>query len=179
MPAAGGKPRADGRQPRMGWQLTPAPLRDSRAAGGSRVQCRDRPRSGCHSWRPGIDQPHDRLPWDLAVSRDRLQVAVAEENGRPQLTRLPLAPGRGRGRSRRTTSTGRVTDSYPSVSPTAVAWPTSATSWPRRNLISTWRAAPRAPATTRRRSRTARPVWMPDGRRLVARRLLEANVGSY
>ena len=118
---------------------------------------------------------------DLCVSRDGLQVAVAEESGSRNLTRLPLTPGGGTAAGpEETLSTGRVTDGYPSVSPDGrrVAYVSDTLGHSETWILD---------LASGRRERLSLPgedisqkgtVWMPDGRRLLLGRLLTGNVGS-
>jgi eukaryotic-like serine/threonine-protein kinase len=118
---------------------------------------------------------------DLAVSRDGLQIAVAEESGSRNLTRLPLSPGGGTPAGpEEVLSTGRVTDGYPSVSPDGrrVAYVSDtlghSESW-ILDLASGRRERLSLPGED---VSQVGPVWMPDGRRLLLGRLLPGNVGS-
>jgi len=184
LPAAGGRPRAlltgfshgwDGSSRRLYYvALDPQ--------GGSRVQFAeiDPDRGVVEGVARTIGLMTASLR-DLAVSRDGLQIAVAEEAGSRNLTRLPLAPGGGTAAGpEEILSTGRVTDGYPSVSPDGrrVAYVSDvlgrADSW-ILDLASGRRE--RLPLLGEDLAQIG-PVWMPDGRRLLLGRLLSGNVGS-
>ncbi len=110
---------------------------------------------------------------DLAVSRDGLRIAMPELEASRNLTRLPLTPGGGApaGPEEPLTS-GRVTDSYPSVSPDSrrVAVASDTLGHMEVGVLD---------VDSRRRERLqlpgedvaqGSPVWMPDGRQLLITR---------
>ncbi|MFY9550492.1 MAG: hypothetical protein WAU32_05020, partial [Thermoanaerobaculia bacterium] len=110
---------------------------------------------------------------ELAVTRDGLRIAVPELEASRNLTRLPLSPGGGAptGPEESLTS-GRVTDSYPSVSPDSrrVALVSDTLGHKEVEVLE---------VESRRRERLQLPgedvaqaatVWMPDGRQLLISR---------
>ncbi len=185
MPASGGTPRAlltggfsnswDGSSVRL-YYLT------LDAQGGSRIQSVeiDPQRGSLAGGAQTISLMTSSLA-DLAVSRNGLQIAVAEEAGSRNLTRLPLASGGGAPAGpEEALSTGRVSDSYPSVSPDGrrVAFVSDVLGHAELWMLD---------LESGRRERVPMPgedlaeigpVWMPDGRRLLLSRLLPGNVGS-
>jgi serine/threonine protein kinase/WD40 repeat protein len=184
LPASGGRPRAlltgfghgwDGSSRRLYYMALDA-------QGGSRVQFAevDPDRGVVRGTARTISLMTASLR-DLAVSRDGLQIAVAEESGSRNLTRLPLAPGGGTAAGpEEMLSPGRVTDGYPSVSPDGrrVAYVSDVFGHTELWILD---------LASGRRERLplpgedigqVGPVWMPDGRRLVLGRLLSGNVGS-
>ena len=186
LPASGGRPHAlltgfshgwDGSSRRLHYVVLDP-------QGGSRVQFAEiDPDRGVVRGVPGTISLMTASLRDLAVSRDGLQVAVAEESGSRNLTRLPLAPGGGTPAGpEEALSIGRVTDGYPSVSPDGrrVAYVSDTFGHSETWVLD---------LATGRRERLSLPgedisqvgpVWMPDGRRLLLGRLLSgaAQVGA-
>ena len=184
MPAAGGLPRALLTGFSHGWDGTSRRLYYVALDphGGSRVQFVEiDPDRGVVRGSPGTISLMTASLWDLAVSRDGLQVAVAEEAGSRNLTRLPLAPGGGAPAGpEEALSTGRVTDAYPSVSPEGrrVAYVSNVLGRPESwilDLASGRRERLQLPGEDLAQ---IGPIWMPDGRRLLLSRLLPGNVGG-
>jgi eukaryotic-like serine/threonine-protein kinase len=184
MPASGGRPRALLTGFSHGWDGTSRRLfyvaLDPQ--GGSRVQFVEiDPNEGIVRGIPRTISLMTASLWDLAVSRDGLQVAVAEEAGSRNLTRLPLAPGGGAATGpEEALSTGRVTDAYPSVSPDGrrVAYISDVLGHPELwilDLASGRRERLQLPGED---VAQIGPVWMPDGRRLLLSRLLPGNAGN-
>jgi Tol biopolymer transport system component/predicted Ser/Thr protein kinase len=184
MPASGGNPRAlltgfshgwDGSSRRLYYVVLDP-------HGGSRVQLGeiDPDRGTVRGASRTISLMTASLS-DLAVSRDGLQVAVAEEAGSRNLTRLPLAAGGGAATGpEEALSTGRVTDAYPSVSPDGrrVAYVSDVLGRPELWILD-------LPSGRRERLQLPGedvaqigPTWMPDGRRLLLSRLFPGNVGA-
>jgi Tol biopolymer transport system component/tRNA A-37 threonylcarbamoyl transferase component Bud32 len=152
------------------------------AQGGSRVQfARIDPGRGAVQGDPQTVSLMTSSLADLAVSRDGLKIAVAEEAGFRNLTRLPLAAGGGAPAGpEEALSTGRVSDGYPSVSPDGkrVAYVSDILGHSELWVLD---------LDSGRRDRVPlpgedlgeiSPVWLPDGRRLLFSRLLANNVGS-
>jgi serine/threonine protein kinase len=184
MPAAGGEPRNlltgfshawDGSSRRLDFvSLDPQ--------GGSRVQFAEiDPAKGAVRGAPATISLMTAALWDLAVSRDGLQIAVAEEAASRNLTRLPLAPGGATPAGpEEALSTGRVTDAFPSVSPDGrrVAYTSDVLGHTEIWILD---------IESGRRERLQLPgedlvqigpVWMPDGQRVLLSRLLPGSVGS-
>jgi Tol biopolymer transport system component len=118
---------------------------------------------------------------EFAITRDGLRLAVPELEAARNLTRLPLSPGGGSpaGPEEPLTS-GRVTDSYPSVSPDGrrVAFVSDTLGHKEVEVLD---------VETRRRERLQLPgeglaqvgtVWMPDGQRLLISRSEDAQRSS-
>ncbi len=184
MPASGGRPRALLTGFSHGWDGTSRRLYYVALdpQGGSRVQFVEiDPDRGVVRGIPRTITLMTASLWDLAVSRDGLQVAVAEEAGSRNLTRLPLAPGGGAATGpEEALSTGRVTDAYPSVSPDGrrVAYVSDVLGHPEvwiLDLESGRRERLQLPGEDLAQ---IGPVWMPEGRRLLLSRLLPADAGN-
>ncbi|MEP6995534.1 MAG: protein kinase [Acidobacteriota bacterium] len=118
---------------------------------------------------------------EFAITRDGLRIAVPELEASRNLTRLPLAPGGGApaGPEEPLTS-GRVTDSYPSVSPDGrrVALVSDTFGHKEVEVLD---------VESRHRERLQLPgedvaqaatVWMPDGRQLLISRSGEGSRSS-
>jgi eukaryotic-like serine/threonine-protein kinase len=184
LPASGGRPHELLRGYSHGWDGSSRRLHYVALdpQGGSRIQFTEiDPDRGVVRGVPRTISLMTASLRDLAVSRDGLQIAVAEESGSRNLTRLPLAPGGGTPAGpEETLSTGRVTDGYPSVSPDGrrVAYVSDtlghSESWVL-DLASGRRERLSLPGED---ISQVGPVWMPDGRRLLLGRLLSGNVGS-
>jgi len=184
LPASGGPPHALLTGFSHGWDGSSRRLhyvaRDPQ--GGSRVQFVEiDPDRGVVRGVPGTISLVTASLRDLAVSRDGLQIAVAEESGSRNLTRLPLAPGGGTPAGpEEALSTGRVTDGFPSVAPDGrrVAYVTDTLGHSETwilDLVSGRRERLSLPGED---ISQFGPIWMPDGRRLLLGRLLPGNVGS-
>lgn len=184
MPAAGGEPHSlltgfshawDGSSRRIHFvSLDPQ--------GGSRVQfAQIDSASGSVAGDPTTVSLMIGSLWDLAVSRDGLQIAVAEEAGSRNLTRLQLDAGGGAPAGpEEPLSTGRVTDAYPAISPDGRRVAYSSDVLGRTEI---WILE----LESGQRSRLllpgedllqVSPVWSPDGRRLMLSRLLPNRIYS-
>ena len=184
MPAGGGEPRNvltgfshswDGSSRRLYFVSTDT-------QGGSRVQFAGiNPVEGAVGGAPTTISLMIAALWDLAVSRDGLQIAVAEEAASRNLTRLRLDPQGGTPvGAEEPLSTGRVTDAYPSVSPDGrrVAYTSDVLGRTEiwiLDIESGQRSRLQLPGEDLVQ---IGPAWMPDGRRIILTRLLPANMGS-
>jgi serine/threonine protein kinase len=184
MPAPGGRPRALLTGFSHGWDGTSRRLYYVALDphGGSRVQFVEiDPDEGVVRGIPRTISLMTASLWDLAVSRDGLQVAVAEEAGSRNLTRLPLAPGGGAATGpEEALSTGRVTDAYPSVSPDGrrVAYVSDVLGHPELWILELESGRRERLQLPGEDVAQIGPVWMPDGRRLLLSRLLPGNAGN-
>jgi Tol biopolymer transport system component len=184
MPASGGKPRPllTGFSHAWGGSSRGLYFVSLDPRGGSRVQLAEiDPAAGAVRGAPTTLNLSTATLWDLAVTRDGRQIAVAEEAASRNLTRLPLAPGGATPAGpEEPLSTGRVTDAYPSVSPDGrrVAYTSDVLGRTEVWILD---------LATGRRERMQlpgedlaqiSPVWLPDGHRIVLTRMLPDKVGS-
>ena len=184
MPAGGGEPRNVLTGFSHSWDgVLAAPLLrvPGRAGRKPRPVRRDRLREGAVGGAPTTISLMIAALWDLAVSRDGLQIAVAEEAASRNLTRLRLDPEGGTPvGAEEPLSTGRVTDAYPSVSPDGrrVAYTSDVLGRTEiwiLDIESGQRSRLQLPGEDLVQ---IGPAWMPDGRRIILTRLLPANMGS-
>jgi Tol biopolymer transport system component len=150
--------------------------------GGSRVQFVEiDPSRGSLAGAPTTFSLMIAALWDLAVSRDGSQMAVAEEAASRNLTRLPLAPGGGSPAGpEEPLSTGRVTDAYPSVSPDGrrVAYTSDVLGRTEIWILDLETGERQRLQLPGEDLVQISPDWMPDGKQIVLNRLLPRNVGS-
>jgi serine/threonine-protein kinase len=149
--------------------------------GGSRLQLAQVDSSGSIAGRPTTVSLMIGSLWDLAVSRDGLKIAVAEEAGSRNLTRLPLTPDGGAPAGpEEPLSTGRVTDAYPNVSPDGrrVAYTSDVLGRTETwilDLDSGQRTRLQLPGEDLLQ---VAPDWTPDGKRLLFSRMLPNRIYS-
>jgi Tol biopolymer transport system component len=141
-------------------------------AGGSRIQFVPVNAAGPGKTRTTVSLTTTDL-MSLAVSRDGLQIVVAELESSRNLTRVPLAAGGGAtsGPEEPITS-GRLTDSYPSVSPDnrRVALVSDTLGHMDVRVIDLESRRSEKVVLPGEDLAQVSPVWMPDGRQLLISR---------
>lgn len=145
-------------------------VRDS--LGGSRIQSVPVTATGPHKTRTTISLMTTDVS-SLAVSGDGLRVVLAELEGSRNLTRLPLdASGEAPAGPEEPLSTGRVTDSYPSVSPDNRRVALVSDTLGHMDVRVLDLASRRSERVVLPGEDVAQvsPVWMPDGRQVLISR---------